>query len=98
VPDQNQIIYGAGIGDNQLHLSNAKTLQGVQFTMEFFDAVLALHFESRQAPVFAPGVVKPGKLGPKITPHRDSTSCDVPLKHFQTDVTPFRDCLPRGTR
>jgi bla regulator protein blaR1 len=39
---------------------------------------LATHFESREAPVLAMTLVKPGKLGPKLIPHADGRGCGDP--------------------
>jgi uncharacterized protein (TIGR03435 family) len=37
---------------------------------------LAIHFESKEVPVFALTLVKPGKLGPKLHLHSDGPPCD----------------------
>jgi bla regulator protein blaR1 len=37
---------------------------------------LAIHFETRQLPVFAMLLVKPGKPGPKLQPYADGVPCD----------------------
>jgi uncharacterized protein (TIGR03435 family) len=39
---------------------------------------LAVHFESRQVPVFALVPEEPGKTGPKLRPHADGPPCAVP--------------------
>ena len=44
---------------------------------------LALHFETREGPVFALALVKPGKLGPNLIPHSDGPACDA-----SSDVKP----------
>src|SRR5580658_5634043 len=36
---------------------------------------LAVHFETRDAPVFALTLVKPGKTGPKLLPHSEGPPC-----------------------
>lgn len=36
---------------------------------------LAAHFETREGPVFALTLVKPGKLGPKLRPHAEGPPC-----------------------
>ncbi|HEY6346803.1 MAG TPA: M56 family metallopeptidase [Bryobacteraceae bacterium] len=36
---------------------------------------LAVHFETRDAPVFALTLVKPGKTGPKLVPHSEGPPC-----------------------
>jgi uncharacterized protein (TIGR03435 family) len=36
---------------------------------------LAAHFETREGPVFALTLVKPGKLGPKLRPHAQGPAC-----------------------
>jgi bla regulator protein blaR1 len=36
---------------------------------------LKVHFESREAPVFALTLVKPGKTGPKLRPHSEGPPC-----------------------
>lgn len=38
---------------------------------------LAIHFETRQLPVLALTLIRPGKLGPKIRRHADGPACDV---------------------
>jgi bla regulator protein blaR1 len=45
---------------------------------------LAIHFETREVPVLALTLVKPGKTGPKFIPHDEGPSCDTP------DVIPPR--------
>jgi bla regulator protein blaR1 len=40
---------------------------------------LAVHFESKEVPVFALVLVRPGKLGSRIRPHNDGSPCDTPL-------------------
>ena len=39
---------------------------------------LALHFETKEIPVLALTLVKPGKIGPKLLPHSDGPPCDAP--------------------
>jgi uncharacterized protein (TIGR03435 family) len=39
---------------------------------------LAIHFETRDVPVFALTLVKPGEIGPKLRPHADGPPCDAP--------------------
>jgi uncharacterized protein (TIGR03435 family) len=39
---------------------------------------LALHFETREVPVLALTLVKPGKTGPKLIPHAEGPPCDAP--------------------
>ncbi len=39
---------------------------------------LAMHYETRQLPVFALALATPGKLGPHIQPHRNDSSCAIP--------------------
>ncbi len=39
---------------------------------------LAVHFETRQVPVLALTLVKPGTLGPNLHPHADGPPCDAP--------------------
>jgi uncharacterized protein (TIGR03435 family) len=36
---------------------------------------LAMHYETRQLPVFAVALARPGKLGPHLQPHRNNSSC-----------------------
>jgi uncharacterized protein (TIGR03435 family) len=38
---------------------------------------LAVHFETRESPVLALVVIKPGKLGPKLRPHAEGPPCDT---------------------
>jgi bla regulator protein BlaR1 len=38
---------------------------------------LAMHYETRQLPVFALALATPGKLGPHIQPHRNDSSCAI---------------------
>jgi uncharacterized protein (TIGR03435 family) len=38
---------------------------------------LAVHFETRQVPVFALALLKPRKTGPKLRPHADGPPCDA---------------------
>jgi uncharacterized protein (TIGR03435 family) len=38
---------------------------------------LAVHFETRQLPVFAMVLVKPGKTGPQLRPYSDGPPCDL---------------------
>lgn len=38
---------------------------------------LAMHYETRQLPVFALALATPGKLGPHIQPHRNDASCAI---------------------
>jgi uncharacterized protein (TIGR03435 family) len=37
---------------------------------------LAVHYETREAPVFALTLVTPGKFGPRLQPHADNPRCD----------------------
>ncbi len=37
---------------------------------------LAVHFETREVPVLALTLIKPGKPGPKLRPHADGVPCD----------------------
>jgi uncharacterized protein (TIGR03435 family) len=39
---------------------------------------LAIHNETRQVPVFAMVLLKPGKTGPQLQPHSDESSCATP--------------------
>ncbi len=39
---------------------------------------LVVHFETKESPVLALVLAKPGKLGPKLVPHRDGPPCDAP--------------------
>lgn len=39
---------------------------------------LKLHFETKQEPVFALELEKPGRLGPNLKPHRDDDPCPTP--------------------
>ncbi len=39
---------------------------------------LAVHFETRQAPVLALSLIKPGTLGPNLRRHADGPACDAP--------------------
>jgi len=41
---------------------------------------LAVHNETREIPVFAFVLVKPGKLGPQLKPHSEGTPCSTDLK------------------
>jgi len=47
---------------------------------------LAMHFESRDVPVFALGLIKPGQTGPKLRPHSEGPSCDVTLEATPENV------------
>jgi len=38
---------------------------------------LTVHYETREAPVLALTLVKPGKTGPKLIPHSDGPPCDA---------------------
>ncbi len=38
---------------------------------------LAIHFETRELPVLALTLLKPGKLGPKLRPHAEGPACNV---------------------
>ena len=38
---------------------------------------LAVHFETKESPVLALVLVKPGKLGPKLLPHAEGPPCDT---------------------
>jgi uncharacterized protein (TIGR03435 family) len=38
---------------------------------------LAVHFQTREVPVFALVLEKPGRTGPKLRPHSDGPPCDV---------------------
>jgi len=40
---------------------------------------LAVHFQSREVPVYALVVERPGQLGPRIRPHSEGPACDKPL-------------------
>jgi uncharacterized protein (TIGR03435 family) len=40
---------------------------------------LAVHYETKQVPVFALLLDKPGKLGPKIQPHPSDASCSIAI-------------------
>jgi bla regulator protein blaR1 len=40
---------------------------------------LAAHFETREMPVMALVLVKPGKLGPRLRPHSQGPSCDAKI-------------------
>ena len=40
---------------------------------------LAVHSETRQAPVFALVLVKPGKMGPQLRPYADDPPCATEL-------------------
>jgi uncharacterized protein (TIGR03435 family) len=39
---------------------------------------LAVHFETKEVPVLALTLVKPGKLGPRLRPHAEGPPCDRP--------------------
>lgn len=56
---------------------------------------LAIHFETREVPVLALTLIRPGKLGPKLRPHAQGPPCDIlyvpPAKSFSSkgpDLTP----------
>jgi uncharacterized protein (TIGR03435 family) len=51
---------------------------------------LAVHFESREGPVFALTLVKPGQTGPKLRPHAEGPACP----DFEMPV-PFAPIPPR---
>ena len=55
---------------------------------------LAVHFEGRQAPVFALLFARPGKLGPKIRPHAEGLPCDAPVPHLEPGVAQAPDVFP----
>jgi uncharacterized protein (TIGR03435 family) len=38
---------------------------------------LAAHFETQELPAFALVVIKPGKTGPRLQPHREGLACDA---------------------
>lgn len=40
---------------------------------------LAIHFETREVPVLALTLIRPGKLGPKLRSHAQGPTCDVPV-------------------
>jgi len=41
---------------------------------------LRVHFETREVPVLALVLVKPGKLGPKLIPHSEGPRCPEPVE------------------
>ena len=43
---------------------------------------LSIHFEARDSPVLALVLTQPGKLGPKLLPHSQGPSCNLPSKTF----------------
>jgi bla regulator protein BlaR1 len=47
---------------------------------------LAIHFESREVPVFDLTLLKPGKTGPNLRPHSEGPPCDAPAPSI--DVFP----------
>ncbi len=52
---------------------------------------LAVHFENQEVPVLAMTLIKPGKLGPKLTPHVDICDYDAPppgKEAMMSDVFP----------
>jgi bla regulator protein BlaR1 len=54
---------------------------------------LAVHFETKEVPVLALTLVKPGKLGPKLRPHAEGPPCDRPddkMFPYQCDSYAFR--------
>jgi uncharacterized protein (TIGR03435 family) len=54
---------------------------------------LAVHFETKEVPVLALTLVKPGKLGPKLRPHSEGPPCDRPddkVFPYQCDSYGFR--------
>ena len=55
---------------------------------------LAVHFESRQASVFALTLVKPGQTGPKLRPHADGPACPDTFE-FPAPPPPFTPPPPR---
>jgi len=59
---------------------------------------LKVHWETRQAPVFALVLAKPGTLGPQLEPHANSDDCakiDLPDKVSQTaSAAPALSALP----
>src|SRR5579871_93798 len=49
---------------------------------------LRVHFESREGPVLALTLVKPGKLGPKLLPHSEGPPCPESLDDNSFTPTP----------
>jgi bla regulator protein blaR1 len=52
---------------------------------------LAVHFESREGPVFALTLVRPGQTGPKLRPHAEGPACPDSFEMF----VPFTPIPPR---
>jgi bla regulator protein blaR1 len=57
---------------------------------------LAIHFETRELPVLALELIKPGKLGPNLRLHADGPACDV-VAPTTTDSKANIDMFPCGT-
>jgi bla regulator protein BlaR1 len=57
---------------------------------------LAVHFETREAPVFALTLIKPGKLGPKLIPHAAGRPCDLAARDAQTPARLIRGDTAAG--
>ena len=51
---------------------------------------LAVHFETREVPVFALTAIKPGKLGPKLIPHENGRPCGDFADPYFTPAPPER--------
>ena len=50
---------------------------------------LKVHFESRERPVLALTLVKPGKLGPKLRPHSEGPPCPDSFEMINPSTTPL---------
>jgi uncharacterized protein (TIGR03435 family) len=49
---------------------------------------LRVHFETREGPVFALTLVRPGNTGPKLRPHADGPACPDSFEMFPTSNPP----------
>jgi uncharacterized protein (TIGR03435 family) len=50
---------------------------------------LAVHFETKEEPVYALTLVKSGKTGPKLRPHAERRPAPIPLCHRARRPVPF---------
>lgn len=57
---------------------------------------LTIHYETRQLPVFALVLTKPGKTGPQLQPHAEDTPCVAPPPSKISGPAPTPPTLPGG--
>ena len=55
---------------------------------------LKMHFESREEPVYATVLIKPGKLGPKLRPHSEGPPCDPQPTESSKVIPTTSDVFP----